>query len=66
MECFLIPVFCGFSHIYSILLKIKKIYKLFLILSLVSTIYYNQKYISKRDTLILRDADLNKSVDASF
>ena len=32
---------------------------------MVSTIYYNQKYISKRDTLILRDADLNKSVDAS-
>ena len=63
---FLIPVFCGFSHVYSNSFKNKnKFINFFLILSLISTIYYNQKYISKRDTLILRDADLNRSVDAS-
>ena len=63
---FLIPVFSAFSHIYSQNLKNKKIFiNFFLTLSIISTIYYNQKYISKRDTLILRDADLNKSVDAS-
>ena len=28
--------------------------------------YYHEKYISKRDTLLLRNLDLNKAVDASM
>ena len=64
---FLFQFFCGFSHIYSNSFKIKKkLISFFLILGFVSTIYYHQKYISKRDTLILRNSDLNISVDASI
>ena len=63
---FLIPVFSAFSHIYSQNLKNKKIFiNFFLTLSIISTIYYNQKYIDKRDTLLLKSTNLNKSVDAS-
>ena len=63
---FLIPVFAAFSHIYSDKFKNKSLFiNFFLILSFVSTIYYHQKYIDKRDTLILRNLDLNKSVNAS-
>ena len=62
---FLIPVFAGFSHVFSKDLKKKKyLINFFLILSLISTIYYHQKYISKRDTLLLRESDLSKSVNA--
>ena len=35
-----------------------------MILSLVSTIYYHQKYVTKRDTLLLRDVNLNNAVDS--
>ncbi len=64
---FLIPVFAGFSHIYSKDFKRKKILvNFFLILSLISTIYYQQKYINKRDTLLLREINLNKAADASI
>ena len=64
---FVIPVFCGFSHTF---LNKKIKYKNYLInsliiLSFVSTIHYQNKYISKRDTLFLRNVDLNKAVDAS-
>ncbi len=63
---FLIPVFAGFSHIYSKKMKKKKYFiNFFLLLSLISTIYYHHKYISKRDTLILRNYSMNNSVDAS-
>ena len=63
---FLIPVFSGFSHIYSNAFRKKKIFiNFFLILSLISTIYYNQKYISKRDTLMLKNLDLTQTVNAS-
>lgn len=62
---FLIPVFAGFSHKYSEKFKKKKIFiNFFIILSLLSTIYYHQKYINKRDTLLLRQVNLNKAVDA--
>ena len=37
-----------------------------MILSVISTVYYHQKYISKRDTLILREHNLNKSINASI
>ena len=62
---FLIPVFAGFSHIFSKNLNQKSfLINFFLILSLVSTVYYHQKYISKRDTLLLKKFDLNRSIDA--
>ena len=35
-------------------------------MSIISTLYYHQKYISKRDTLILRDVNLTKSINASI
>ena len=61
---FLIPVFAGFSHIYLKDLNKKYLINFFLILSLISTIYYHHKYISKRDTLLLRKLDLNQSINA--
>ena len=63
---FLIPVFAGISHIYSKTFKNEKILINFFNLSLVSTIYYHQKYISKRDTLLLKDVDFNRSVNSSI
>ena len=63
---FLIPVFAGFSHIYSKNFEKKNNFiNFFLILSLISTIYYHQKYISKRDTLLLRNLNLKQSIDAA-
>ncbi len=63
---FLIPVFAGFSHKFSEKFKKKKLFlSFFIILSLVSTIYYHQKYVSKRDTLLLRDVNLKNTVDSS-
>ena len=62
---FLIPIFSGFSHVYSKkLINKKKFIYFFFLLSLVSTIYYHEKYISKRETLILKNIDLAQSVDA--
>lgn len=62
---FLIPIFSGFSHIYSNKFKNKKfLINFFVILSLVSTFYYHQKYISKRETLALKNIDLNKAIDS--
>ena len=61
---FLIPVFAGFSHIYSKKLNKRYLVNFFLILSFISTIYYHQKYINKRDTLLLRKLDLSQSIDA--
>ncbi len=63
---FLIPVFSGFSHVFSKNFDKNNYMIFFLILSLVSTIYYHQKYISKRDTLLLREYDLSQALDASI
>ena len=63
---FLIPVFAGFSHIYSKKINNNYLIKFFLILSLISTIYYHQKYISKRDTLLLRKLDLSRAINAEI
>ena len=63
---FLIPVFAGFSHTYSKKLNNNYLINFFLILSLISTIYYHQKYINKRDTLLLRKFDLNRSINAEI
>ena len=64
---FLIPVFCGFSHVFVLKYFSSKKYMInfLIIISLFSTIYYHSKYISKRDTLRLRNVDLEKSIDAS-
>ena len=63
---FLIPVFSGFSHTFSERYFKKKNVIIFLLaLSFISTTYYHQKYIFKRETLVLKDVDLNKSIDAS-
>ena len=62
---FLIPVFSGFSHKFSEKFKNKKIlFNFFIILSLISTFYYHQKYIIKRDTLLLRNVNLNNAIDS--
>lgn len=64
---FLIPVFAAFSHIYCHKFKKNKnLINFFLILSLISTIYYHEKYISKRDTLILRNISLKNSINAKI
>lgn len=64
---FLIPVFSGFSHLYSKSLDKKKyLINFFLVLSIVSTVYYHHKYISIRDTLLLRNVNLDISINASI
>ena len=66
---FLIPVFAGFSHIYTAKIKFKRkdlLTNFFLLLSFISTIYYHEKYISKRDTLILRDQNLSTSINSKI
>ena len=64
---FIIPVFCGFSHTFiNKKLKYRKyLISALVILSFASTIHYQNKYISKRDTLLLRNVDLSRAIDAS-
>ena len=60
----LIPIFCGFSHIYSKKYLNKKIISRFLItLTLCSTVYYYFNYIKNRTFMDLRGVDLENSVD---
>lgn len=62
---FLIPIFCGFSHIFLNKYKYNKNLIFFILfLSLSSSIHYFSKYIAKRDTLMLKYVDLNRSIDA--
>lgn len=64
---FLIPVFSGFSHAYLDTFKSKnRLVLFFMLLSFISTFYYHQKYIVKRDTLILRNINLKQSIDAKL
>ena len=64
---FCIPIFCGFSFIFAkkYFKKNKYLINFLVILSLVSTLHYQNKYISKRDTLFLRDVNLNKAINSS-
>ena len=64
----LIPVFCGFSHIYvQKYLNKKKILNSFLItLTLCSTIYYYVNYIQNRTFMDLRDVDFENSIDGNL
>tara|TARA_Y200000002_G_C22668891_1_gene659107 strand:+ start:812 stop:2365 length:1554 start_codon:yes stop_codon:yes gene_type:complete len=61
----LIPIFCGFSHIYSKrYLKKEKIIGRFLIaLTLCSTVYYYFNYVKNRTFMDLRDVSLENSID---
>ena len=61
----LIPIFCGFSHIYSErYCKREKIIGRFLIaLTLSSTVYYYSNYVKNRTFMDLRDVSLENSID---
>ena len=61
----LIPIFCGFSHIYSQkYLKSEKIIGRFLIaLTLCSTVYYYSTYVKNRTFMDLRGINLENSID---
>ena len=65
---FIIPILCGFSHIYYLkYFKNKKyIYFLLILLSISSTIYYGVKYIDKRDFMDLRKISMENSIDAKI
>ena len=63
----LIPIFCGFSHVYSKkYLNAEKIISRFLItLTFCSTIYYYFSYIKNRTFMDLRGINLANSVDGN-
>ena len=63
---FIIPILCGFSHIYYIKYFSDKKYLLvfLLLLSFSSTLYYGYKYVHKRQFLDLNKIDITKSVNA--
>ena len=63
---FIIPILCGFSHVYYLKYFEKKKYILYLllILSIGSTIHYSNKYILSRDFNDLNKNIINKSIDA--
>ncbi len=65
---FIIPILGGFSHIYFLDQYKNKKYILYslIILIICSTIHYSYKYIHKRDFMDLRNANFDKSIDASF
>ncbi len=64
---FMVPILCGFVHIYSLkYLKNRKNFfsVLLLIISIGSTIHYSNKYINTRHFMDLSDADLQKAIPA--
>ena len=63
----LIPIFCGFSHIYSKkYLNWEKIISRFLItLTLCSTVYYYFNYIKNRTFMDLKGVNLSNSIDGN-
>ena len=64
----LIPIFCGFSHIYSkkYLDKKKILGRLLIALTLCSTVYYYSTYIKNRTFMDLRGINLNNSIDGEL
>ncbi len=64
----LIPIFCAFSHIFSVkyLIKKKLISNFLLILTLSSTIYYYISYIQNRTFMDLRGVNLDESIDGEL
>ena len=63
---FLIPILCGFSHIYYLKYFKNKKYILYLLifLSIGSTIYYANKYVLSRDFNDLNKVNINNAIDA--
>ena len=61
----LIPIFCGFSHIYAkrFISKEKIIGRLLITLTLCSTVYYYFNYVQNRTFMDLRDVNLKNSID---
>ena len=61
----LIPIFCGFSHAYSIkyLNKGKIIGHFLIALTLFSTVYYYSTYVKNRTFMDLRGVNLKNSID---
>ena len=61
----LIPIFCGFSHIFSknYLKKEKIIGRFLIILTLFSTVYYYSTYVKNRTFMDLRGVNLENSID---
>ena len=61
----LIPIFCGFSHIYSkkYLNNEKIIGRLLIALTLCSTVYYYSTYVKNRTFMDLRGINLENSID---
>ena len=63
----LIPIFFGFSHVFSsIYLKNKYINYLIVFFTLVSTIYYFSTYVQNRTFMDLKNVNLKKSIDAKI
>ena len=63
----LIPIFAGFSHLYSDIFLKKKIVSYYLILlTLFSTMYYFWNYVHNRTFMDLRSVDLSKAIDAKI
>ena len=64
---FMIPILCGFSHIYYLKYLTSKNYVvLFLvILSFSSTLHYSYKYIYKRDFLDLSKVNISSAINAN-
>mgnify|MGYP006123378757 FL=1 len=65
---FLIPLLCGFSHIYyQKHLNDKKYILYFLVfLSIASTLHYANKYIDKREFMDLGNVNIEKGIDAKI
>ena len=63
----LIPIFSGFSHVYSIKYFNKKFVNQFLILlTFCSTIYYFLNYVNNRTFMDLRNINLSNSIDGQL
>lgn len=63
----LIPIFAGFSNLYSDILIKKKIVSYYIILlTLLSTIYYFWNYVHNRTFMDLRSVDISKAIDAKI
>ncbi len=63
----LIPIFCGFSHVYfNKYLKNKNIHYFLILLSFVSTLYYFINYVQNRMFMDLNQTDLTKAIDGKL
>ena len=65
---FFIPILAGFSHIFLLKYYKSKNYLLYfsILLSVISSMHYTNKYILSRDFADLREVNLKKAVDAKI